>query len=102
MEILEKSHFFSCFVNREHFSMIDKVLIVNVIYSSIILFFNNTETKTDGKGKNGMGRKTNVEIPLEYVWVMGRTLGCQQVASKHVDPPATIMTLIIRLKEILS
>lgn len=54
------------------------------------------------KKKNGMGRKTNVEIPLESVWVMGRTLGCQQEASKHVDPPAPIMTLIIRSKEILS
>lgn len=104
MEILEKSPFFCYFVSRECFSRTDKVLIVYVIYSDIILFFsfNKTETKTDGKERNGLGWKTNVEIPVETVWVMGRTLGCQQVALKHFDPPATIMTLIIRLKEILS
>lgn len=35
---MKKSNFFSYFVSREHFSRIDKVLIVYVIYSPIILF----------------------------------------------------------------
>lgn len=45
------------------------------------------------------GGKSSLEIPLETVWVMARTLACQQVAQKPADPPATIMTPIIRLKE---
>lgn len=48
------------------------------------------------------GGKTSLEIPLETVWVMARTLACQQVAPKPSDPPATIMTPIIRLKERIS
>lgn len=47
------------------------------------------------------GGKTSLEIPLETVWVMARTLACQQVPPKPADPPATIMTPIIRLKESL-
>lgn len=46
--------------------------------------------------------KTSLEIPMETVWVMAETLTCQQVAQKLSDPPATIMTPIIRLKDSLS
>lgn len=52
--------------------------------------------------KMNLQEQRSVKNPLETVSALALTVKCQQVDLKSVDPPASIMTPIMRLRAILS